>query len=373
MKRHVSLLLAGLFVVGSLCGLAQAQEKAAGNSATQIASKLKTDPNNVGLINQLMRSSLTSIMQDINANPKRAGKKIETLRSQLNAIKPTQVNAKEFRQRALLAVKSFERQLEVAQTNTKELIAKLKKNPDDAAALNILQLKLVREVGSNARSNPDKAEESLKKANQIIADIKQATKNDTTKQQLARLESSLKRYESTIAAGRKLKQLVGKPMVAIDNVEAWVNGKPLAAADLKGKVVLLDFWAVWCGPCIATFPHLKELQDKYTGKGLVTVGLTRYYNYTWDDAKKRASKSQGQVSHDEENQMLAQFLKHHKLKHVIALTKDRALAEAYGVTGIPHVVVIDRDGVIRLIRVGSGEKNAQDVEDMIKKLIGDKT
>ena len=71
--------------------------------------------------------------------------------------------------------------------------------------------------------------------------------------------------------------------------------------------------------------------------------------------------------------MLTQFLKHHKLKHAIAITKDRALTEAYGVTGIPHVVVIDRDGVIRLIRVGSGEKNAHDVEEMIEKLIGDKT
>ena len=158
MKRHVSLFLAGLFVVASLSELAHAQEKAAGNSAVQIAKKLKEDPDNVGLINQLMRSSATSIMQDLNANPKRAGKKIETLRSQLNAFKPTQVNAKQLHQRALLAVESFERQLEVAQTSTKELIAKLKKNPDDAAALNILQLKLVREVGSNARSNPDKAE-----------------------------------------------------------------------------------------------------------------------------------------------------------------------------------------------------------------------
>ena len=69
-------------------------------------------------------------------------------------------------------------------------------------------------------------------------------------------------------------------------VKNWVNGTQLTDADRKGKVVLLDFWAVWCGPCIATFPHLREWNEKYADKGLVVIGLThKDYGFVWDEAR----------------------------------------------------------------------------------------
>jgi hypothetical protein len=70
--------------------------------------------------------------------------------------------------------------------------------------------------------------------------------------------------------------------------------------------------------------------------------------------------------------MLAKFAEHHNLHHRFAIQKDRTLAEFYAVSGIPHVVLIDREGKVRLIRVGSGEKNAQDISEMLEKLIADR-
>src|ERR1043165_2180705 len=53
----------------------------------------------------------------------------------------------------------------------------------------------------------------------------------------------------------------------------WVNTKPLTWKDLKGKVVVLDFWTYWCGPCKASMPHVQELYKKYKDQGLVIVGI----------------------------------------------------------------------------------------------------
>ena len=154
-------------------------------------------------------------------------------------------------------------------------------------------------------------------------------------------------------------------------MDQWPSGG--RTKDLKGKVVLIDFWAIWYGPCIATFPHLREWREKYSDNGLVIIGLTRKYNYEWNADTGRASKTQGENTVEQEHEMLAHFAKHHQLKHVFGIQKDRAISDYYGVTGIPQVVVIDRKGKVRLIRVGSGEQNAHDVEAMLEKLIGAKT
>ena len=157
------------------------------------------------------------------------------------------------------------------------------------------------------------------------------------------------------------------------------------------KPVVVDFWAIWCGPCIATFPHLREWQENYSEKGLVIVGVTRYYGYEWNDETNRPSRpvkkpvvaKEGEkkeetekdpvVTHEDEQVMLKKFAEFHGLKHRFALQSDDSpVAKHYGVTGIPQAVVIDRQGIVRLIRVGSGPANAKALHDMIEKLLDEK-
>ena len=107
------------------------------------------------------------------------------------------------------------------------------------------------------------------------------------------VSSALRRIslrKERMAAVKPVAKLVGTEAPEWD-IDAWVNVIQMDRKDLKGKVVLLDFWAMWCGPCVATFPHLREWRKEFSDEGFEIVGVTSYYNYEWDDENKRASRS----------------------------------------------------------------------------------
>lgn len=169
-------------------------------------------------------------------------------------------------------------------------------------------------------------------------------------------------------------ELIGKP--AFDfRPDFAINGKPATLADLKNKVVLLDFWAVWCGPCIKTFPHLRELHAKYHDKGLEIVGLTTYYEKVgFDKEAGKVKILEDKMTLAEEQTMLKDFAQHHKLDYRLVAVPQDERKEIYGkykIRGIPTAVVIDRKGIIRLIKVGASEENAKEIEDTIKKLVAE--
>jgi len=181
-------------------------------------------------------------------------------------------------------------------------------------------------------------------------------------------ENQVRSFLRRLAGEQARLALVGQAAFPLET-SAWVNGDPLADEGLKGKVVLLDFWAVWCGPCIACFPHLRDWHEKYADRGLVIVGLTKYYKYGWDAAAGRGTKVEG-ISPEDEQAALVKFAEHHQLKHRLAYMPEGAtLSERYGVSGIPQMVLIDREGKVRMIRVGSGEANAHDLEALIEELL----
>ena len=123
-----------------------------------------------------------------------------------------------------------------------------------------------------------------------------------------------------------------------------LDGAPLALADLRGQVVLIDFWATWCGPCTTQFPHLNDWHARYASKGLRIVALS-----------------------DEEADLVREYVKATHLTYPVGLDPDSRIRGAYLVPGMPTTVIIDRAGVVRYIAVGTVDP--VEVEAAVKKLL----
>lgn len=242
-------------------------------------------------------------------------------------------------------------------------------DPDRYALLSTAAMLTSTRASIQMQADPDAAESTLNSFKALVEEL--TDENEEAQRALSRPMASLAGIERRIESTRKLQMLVGQPAPAFDP-QFWVGTTNFNPEELEGKVILLDFWAVWCGPCIATFPHLKHWQEAYGDDGLQVVGVTRQYNYTWNDESQRATRSEDKVSAEDEGEMLEKFIAHHELKHPSMVTPEGSeMWSEFGVSGIPHAVVIDRKGVVRLIKVGSGDANARALEEMIKQCLAE--
>jgi thiol-disulfide isomerase/thioredoxin len=165
--------------------------------------------------------------------------------------------------------------------------------------------------------------------------------------------------EISIAAGQKelekdfdlpadrLAYLIGKQAPQLKKMKGWINSKPIKLADLHGKVVLLDFWGTWCGPCVQVIPELITLHEKYHDKGLVIIGIHNDVKNSVKDLEKelkKLSKEQWDGS---------------KIPYALALddggtckiegtgkTASGATTAAYGIQAFPTMVLIDKQGKV---------------------------
>lgn len=152
--------------------------------------------------------------------------------------------------------------------------------------------------------------------------------------------------EKLLAAVRKLK-LIGNPLEIEGTL---VDGKKFDWSKYKGKVVLVDFWATWCGPCIAELPNVKETYEKYHDRGFDVVG----------------------ISLDDDEQALKEFLEAEQLPWPILFSSDpkatgweHPMASYYGVSSIPATFLVGRDG-----KVVTLSARGEELGQLVAKLTG---
>ena len=138
--------------------------------------------------------------------------------------------------------------------------------------------------------------------------------------------------------------LVGK--AAPDFKLNGMDGQPVSMSDQKGSVVVLDFWATWCGPCRASLPGLNKMYKELQGKGMKAFAVDL------EESKEKIQPVKAQLIPD----------------IPVLLDEKSEVAKQYGVTGIPQTVVIGKDGNVKKVFIGSG--NEAKIKQAVEAVLG---
>lgn len=183
---------------------------------------------------------------------------------------------------------------------------------EEVAQIHFMQATLYLQV----LENQEKGTELLK---QLKSDFPGTQAAERVDQVLAWVEkqAAVKKIQASLVRGAQFP----------DFKEEDIEGKPLSIANYKGKVVLVDFWATWCGPCVAELPNVLKAYEKYHDKGFDIVG----------------------ISLDRDESALRKFIEEHKMpwaQYFDGKGWDSDLAGRYGVNAIPMTFLLDREGKI---------------------------
>jgi thiol-disulfide isomerase/thioredoxin len=119
---------------------------------------------------------------------------------------------------------------------------------------------------------------------------------------------------------------------------------------LKDKVVMIDFWASWCGPCKESFPTMNELSKKYSSQGLLIIA----------------------INVDERRADMETFLKNHPPSFLVVRDAAQALVDKTGINSMPSSFLLDRGGKVRFVHSGfHGDKTRKQYADEIESLLAE--
>ncbi|MEX1040953.1 MAG: TlpA disulfide reductase family protein [Pirellulaceae bacterium] len=332
--------------------------------------EFEKNPEDVEAFLTFVRGNFSEIMEKANSEPDQAKAQVDALADVMTHFEKSEGPAGQVAAQVLQAVDMVHTRLAVGQMKLEDISAKIAENPEDTDAVMNLGEKLEQMIQGELADDLDAADALLREQSDKLAESYEKIESRAAQVAYSRTVERLQQLAGHIKRQQEYLALVGKDMTSIV-AETWINGEEV---DPTGKVVLLDFWAVWCGPCIMTFPHLVEMHKEYHDQGLEIVGITTYYNFAWPEDATAPAQQDFEVPPEDEHKMLTRFTEQFELRHPTAvLASDSEIPEYYAQTALPHLVLIGRDGKVRLVEVGAGEQVATKIEAKIKELLAEPT
>jgi len=152
--------------------------------------------------------------------------------------------------------------------------------------------------------------------------------------------------------------LKGKP--APDFTLQDLSGKKVSLADFKGKALLINFWATWCGPCKVETPWLVELRNQYAAKGFEVLGISAEGDDLQPSDKEGWAKDKAAI---------AKFVKEEKMPYPVLINGDSISKPYGGIDAMPTSFYVDRSGNVVNVQLGLTSKD--DMEANIRKTLGE--
>ncbi len=156
---------------------------------------------------------------------------------------------------------------------------------------------------------------------------------------------------AALAIGSVVEAGVGMQAPEIPN-DTWLNGNPTSFAELKGKVVMVEFWTFGCYNCRNVEPHVKAWHKKYKDQGFVVIGV-----------------HSPEFSYEQDVEKVKKYLRDHGIDYAVPIDNEFATWNRYGNRYWPAMHLVDKKGVIRSVQIGEGRY--QETEKLIQNLLAE--